>query len=59
MSVSLTDAEARASAMEREAASCRREVDQERLAVADLQTRCAETSAALQKEQEEREQVQR
>ncbi len=59
MSVALQDAGARASAFERDTASCRRDADQERLALNDLQSRFAETSAALEKGAKEREELQR
>ncbi|BDA50973.1 probable Golgin candidate 4 at C-terminar half [Coccomyxa sp. Obi] len=59
VTAALSDAEARASTLEKEAATCKSEADQERVAVAELQKRLAESTAALQKEQKEREQLQR
>lgn len=59
VTAALSDAEAHASTLEKEAATCKKEADQERMAVAELQKRLADSTAALQKEQNEREQLQR
>ena len=59
VNAALSDAEARASILEKEAATCKGEADQQRMAVAEFQKRFAESSAALQKEQQEREQLHR